>query len=180
MTKQQGTAQIPTETLMAKIAFLESGLAERNAVIGNYETVIANYETVIAKNGTVIEEQGTAISNLTADNNAAKFEIDQLRRMIYGSKRERFVSAIDPNQLRIEFEPKSVEIEEAVKKEREAIRVSYLRSKPKKKHPGRMELPSHLPVEETVLEPSEDTSSMVCRSGSSPASCWRQLEPGGV
>ena len=176
MTKQQGTALISIQSLMAKIAILERGLEEKNAeladykitiatnhtLIAGYENTVAEKEAVIAKNETVIADQDTAISSLTADNNAAKFEIDQLRRMIYGSRRERFVPAVDPRQLRIEFEPQTTEIEEAVKEEREAIRVSYLRNKPKKKHPGRMALPSHLPVKETILEPTEDTSGMVC------------------
>jgi transposase len=176
MTKQQGTALISIQSLMAKIAILEIGLKEKNAeladykitiatnqtLIASYENTVAEKEAVIAKNETVIADQDTAILSLTADNNAAKFEIDQLRRMIYGSRRERFVPAEDPRQLRIEFEPQTTEIEEAVKEEREAIRISYLRNKPKKKHPGRMALPKHLPVKETILEPTEDTSGMVC------------------
>ena len=82
--------------------------------------------------------------------------------MIFGSKRERFESVIDSHQLALEFEPKAAEIEEAVKAERELIRVAYERQKPKKEHPGRVALPSHLPVVETIIEPSEDTTDMVC------------------
>jgi len=140
---------------MAKIAILEGCLAKKN-------TELVKHETVIAEKETVIQEQGVAISNLKADYNAAKFELDQLRRMIYGSKRERFISTMDATQMSIEFEPKTVEIEEAVTEEREKIRVSYLRNKPKKKHPGRMKLPDNLPLEETIVEPTEDTTGMVC------------------
>jgi len=53
---------------------------------------------------------------------------------------------------------KPSKIAEAVKLEREQIRVSYLRQKPKKEHPGRMALPSHLPVVEILIEPLEDTT----------------------
>jgi transposase len=81
--------------------------------------------------------------------------------MIFGSKRERFESTLDSNQMALEFEPKALEIEESVKAEREQIRVSYLRQKPKKEHPGRLALPSHLPVVETIIEPSEDTTGMI-------------------
>jgi transposase len=99
---------------------------------------------------------------LTTDLDAARFQNEQLQRMIFGSKRERFESKIDSNQLALEFEPKAAEIEEAVKVERELIKVAYERKKPKKEHHGRLALPSHLPVVETIIEPSEDTTNMVC------------------
>jgi len=64
--------------------------------------------------------------------------------------------------LRLEFEPKAGEIAEEVKAERELIRVAYERRKHKKEHHGRMALPSHLPVVEIIIEPSEDITGMVC------------------
>ena len=109
-----------------------------------------------------LAERDSAILKLTTDLEAARFQNDQLRRMIFGSKRERFESVIDSHQLALEFELKVAEIEEAVKTEREQIRVAYLRQKVKKEHHGRMALPAHLPVVETVIEPSEDTTDMVC------------------
>lgn len=133
---------------MGRIAVLENDLAQR-------ETVIAQKETVIA-------QKDSALSKLGADLDAARFQNDQLRRMIFGSKRERFVSNVDINQLRIEFEPKAAEIEETVKAEREKIHVEYERKKQKKEHPGRMALPSHLPVVETIIEPEGDTTGMEC------------------
>ena len=123
---------------------------------------IAEKDSVIAEKDSLIEKKDSVISKLTTDLEAARFQNDQMRRMIFGSKRERFVSVIDINQLRIEFEPKSGEISEEVKAERELIRVAYERRKIKKEHPGRMALPSHLPVVEIVIEPSEDTTGMVC------------------
>jgi len=134
MNNQQGSNSFSNNSLKAEIALLKSGLAERDSVI----------------------------TKLTADLEAFRFQNDQLRRMIFGSKRERFESVIDSNQLALEFEPKAAEIEEAVKAEREFIRVAYERQKPKKEHPGRVALPSHLPVVEIVIEPSEDTTDMVC------------------
>jgi transposase len=134
MIKQQENETFAIKTLMAKNAILEQTLADKNSTI----------------------------EKLTADNEAIRFQIEQLKRMIFGSKRERFAQIIDSKQLTLEFEPKIAEIEEAVKAERELIRVSYERKKPKKEHHGRMALPSHLPVVETVIEPSEDTTGMVC------------------
>jgi transposase len=133
MNDQQKSNSFSTNSLKAENAVLERNLAERDSTI----------------------------LKLTTDLEAAKFQIEQLRRMIFGSKRERFESAIDSHQLVLEFEPQSLEIAEAVKLEREQIRVSYLRQKPKKEHPGRMALPSHLPVVEILIEPSEDTTDMI-------------------
>lgn len=134
MNDQQKNNSFLTDSLKAKIAILENKLADKDS----------------------------AINKLTTDLDAARFQNEQLRRMIFGSKRERFESKIDFNQLALEFEPKAAEITEAVKTERELIRVAYERKKPKKEHHGRLALPSHLPVVETIIEPSEDTTDMVC------------------
>ena len=140
MINQQRNNSFSTNSLKAEIALLQSNLADKDSLIADKDSVI---------------------SKLTIDLEAARFQNDQMKRMIFGAKRERFVSDIDINQLRIEFEPKSGEIAEAVKAERELIRVAYERRKPKKEHHGRMQLPSHLPVVEIVIEPSEDTTGMV-------------------
>jgi len=140
MNDQQKNSSFLTNSLKAENALLKSSLAEKDSVITSLNS---------------------SVSKLTADLEAAKFQNEQLRRMIFGSKRERFESVIGSHQLALEFEPKAVEIAEAVKLEREQIRVAYLRKKPKKEHPGRMALPSHLPVVETIIEPSEDTTDMV-------------------
>ena len=77
-----------------------------------------------------------------------QFQIDQMNRLLFGSKRERFVQNTDENQMTLPFE---VEQEEAPEKEKEVV--TYVREKKKRKnHPGRLPLPSHLPVEEIVLE----------------------------
>ncbi len=88
-----------------------------------------------------------------------QFQIGQLRRLAYGSKRERFIpNKEDGNQLVLPF---GAEPESEPEKEQEAA--TYMRKKSKRKnHPGRLELPKHLPVEETTLEPKEDTSGLKC------------------
>lgn len=141
MNNQQKNNSFSTNSLKTEIALLERNLADRDSVIIDRDSVI---------------------TKLTTDLEAARFQNDQLRRMIFGSKRERFESVLDSHQLTLEFEPKIVEIEEAVKAERELIRVAYERQKSKKEHSGRVALPSHLPVVETIIEPSEDTTDMVC------------------
>lgn len=134
MKNQQENISPSIEIFQEKILLLEQSLAEKNLVI----------------------------SEMSAHNNALKFQLDQLKRLIFGSKRERFVSTQDARQLNLEFEPKAAEIEQEVKAERELIRINYQRKKPQKKHEGRLDLPSHLPVVETVIEPEEDTTGMVC------------------
>ena len=141
MQKQQEKDTLLINSLIDKIAVLENNIAGKDSIIS---------------------ERDTSITKLTTDLQLARFQNDQLRRMIFGSKRERFVPEIGSQQLSLEFEPKAAEIAEAVKAERELIRIAYQRKKPKKEHHGRMALPSHLPVVETVIEPSEDTSNMVC------------------
>jgi len=122
------------------------------------EAVLEEKEAAIGEKEADIEEKGTLIDCMQAQINQMQFQIDQMKRLLYGAKRERFISNTDENQLKLPFE---VPQEEAPEKEQEVI--TYVREKNKRKeHPGRLALPSHLPVEEIILEPDEDTSSMKC------------------
>ncbi len=93
--------------------------------------------------------------NLRSENLFLKHELDKLKRMIFGSKSERFIPA-DPGQLTLDME---LELQQPPEAEKETI--SYTRTKPKEeKKPGhaRMPLPAHLPREEYIIEPQEDVS----------------------
>ena len=138
---------------------LLASLMEKNAIL---ERELALKSSVLLQKDSVIAQKETSIDTLTGKLNAANFQLEQMRRLIFGSKRERFIPAIDVNQMKLDFEPQTAEIEQAVKQELEDIKVNYQRSKPKKKHQGRLQLPDHLPVVETIVEPQEDTSDMVC------------------
>lgn len=89
-----------------------------------------------------------------------EFQITQLERLVFGAKRERFISDVHASQLVLGLHADETALAEAVVAELEKI--TYERSKPGKKHEGRMELPSHLPVKETVIEPLEDVTGMTC------------------
>ena len=90
--------------------------------------------------------------------NELQFRIDQLNRLLFGAKRERFIRNADEAQLTLPFD---IEEEKAPEKQQEVI--TYVRSKTKhENHPGRLALPAHLPVEEIVIEPKEDTTGLKC------------------
>ena len=122
MINQQKTDTFSTVSMRARIATLENDLADKNSII---------------------DKNNSVISKLTTDLEAARFQVNQMQRMIFGCRRERFISVNDINQLRLEFEPKATEISQAVKPERELIRMAYERRKVKKEDHDRMQLPSN-------------------------------------
>lgn len=103
------------------------------------------------------KKQEALIGDMQSRMERMQFQIDQMNRLLYGAKRERFVHDTDDKQLSLPFD---VPEEETPEKEQQTIK--YVRSKEKRQHPGRLPMPSHLPVEEIVLEPQEDTSGMKC------------------
>jgi transposase len=106
-----------------------------------------------------LKERDEEIAELKSDIARMQFQIDQMRRLLYGSKRERFISdKEDENQLTL-----PLDIEQETEPEKEQEVVTYVREKSKRKnHPGRLELPKHLPVEEIIIEPKEDTTGLRC------------------
>ena len=90
--------------------------------------------------------------------NCLKDELSQLKKLIYGVKSERHIPALSPDQLSI-FDKEETSQEE-FPQNNEVI--TYTRSKNKKEsHPGRNPLPEHLPVEEVIIEPEEDTQGLI-------------------
>ena len=162
MEAPQKAADFNPEALAQKVAFLEAAILEKDAIISEQTSLICEQTSIISEQTFLVCEKTDVISKLSAQLQAERFKYAQLQRMIFGAKRERFVSSCLPGQMVFEFEPKTVEIEQAVAEERESIRIAYERKKSKKAHPGRLALPDHLPVVETILEPEEDTTGMVC------------------
>jgi len=89
-----------------------------------------------------------------------KFELSQLRRLIYGSKRERFVSGTEDGQMSLPFDVETGSQEE--NSEATTEEVSSFQRRKRKNHPGRLALPDHLPVEEIIIEPEEDVTGLKC------------------
>ncbi len=88
-----------------------------------------------------------------------RHELDQLKRIVFGQKTERFVPTVPEEQLSMGLEMVSID---AVSPVLETI--SYTRKKelttPTKPHQGRMALPASLPREIVVIEPTEDISGL--------------------
>ena len=85
-----------------------------------------------------------------------RHELDQLKKMIFGSKRERFIAEINANQLSLFT---TEEVDAAIEQTEVKEHIEYDRKAPKK-HNGRNELPEHLPVHEVIIEPTEDITGM--------------------
>jgi transposase len=81
-------------------------------------------------------------------------ELAQLKRMIFGSKSERFVQN-DPGQLSLGLD---VEQKAAAEAEIEEVRYKRTKSKQKKETPVRLPLPSHLHRKVHMIEPREDVT----------------------
>jgi len=105
-----------------------------------------------------VQKSEEKTKHLEEQNKYLQFQLDQLKRMLFGAKRERFVSNADVNQMTLPFDvPIEPVIEEPVEK------IEYCRKKASREnHHGRLELPSHLPVEEVVIEPKESTEGLKC------------------
>ena len=87
---------------------------------------------------------------------ALQHELDNLKRLIYGSKNERFIPANGtPSQLSLAIEADAVAQSSIVN----AARIEYTRNTTEviKEHPGRTKLPEHLERREIIIEPQEKT-----------------------
>lgn len=103
-----------------------------------------------------LEEQK---ASLEEKNKFLEFQLAQMKRMLFGAKRERFVSNVVVNQLTLPFEVTETIPEPKVDKEQ----ITYTREKAKKSnHHGRLDFPSHIPVEEIIIEPEQSTQGLVC------------------
>lgn len=84
-----------------------------------------------------------------------KHQLSELKRMIFGSKHERFVPSLSADQLNL-FGNETI-VATIAKTEN----ISYTRNKPEeKKQPHRLPLPAHLPRERVMIEPKEDTTGL--------------------
>jgi transposase len=85
-----------------------------------------------------------------------KDQLTELKRLIFGSKHERFSPSQRPDQLSL-----GLDAQQQAAGERKTETIQYTRTKTEdKKQPQRLPLPSHLPRERVVIEPKEDVSGL--------------------
>lgn len=93
---------------------------------------------------------------LQIENAFLKQELAQLKKIIFGSKQERFVTSgtITPEQLSLNIQAEAI----AAVKITDAKKISYTKLTkeitPAKLHPGRNPLPEHLERREQIIEPA--------------------------
>jgi len=85
---------------------------------------------------------------------ALRHELDQLKKLIFGAKQERFAPVQLPEQMALPLEDEAVQLDTEPAQET----ITYQRRK--KTHPGRTALSDNIPTEENFLEPEEDTTDM--------------------
>jgi len=107
-----------------------------------------------------------------------KQELQQLKKLIFGSKQERFVPAeVNTSQLALGMQAEGIASCRVV----DTKKISYTRTnlsveqKPIQ-HPGRMKLPESLRREQIIIEPAEDISS--CRKMGEEITEVLEYEPG--
>lgn len=113
-------------------------------------------ESVLDEKQNQLTQKQSTLAQKQAKISSLEFQIAQLKRLLFGAKRERFIPQNNPQQMTLPFEVEA--LEEVIQIEK----IEYTREKPKKKHPGRIALPDHLPVEEIILQPKEDTTGLQC------------------
>jgi len=92
-----------------------------------------------------------------------KHQLAQIKKMIFGSKHERFVASDNTGSLQLSLNLEAETIEQC--KITDATKIEYIRTKTevienKKPHPGRMKLPEHLRRVTTILQPDTDVTNL--------------------
>jgi transposase len=89
-----------------------------------------------------------------------RHELDQLKRLVFGSRHERFIPSTPQEQLALGLAIEKIETPAPVSVQT----IQYTRKQKKesteKIQTGRMKLPADLPREQVLLEPQEDVSGM--------------------
>jgi transposase len=104
-----------------------------------------------------IEEYHAMQAMLQAQVDELKSRLEQLNRMVFGAKSERYIPDAPPEQLSLFGGLAAAGAGEAAK----PVAVAAHERKQDKKKPARLKLPAHLKREETIIEPDIDTSGMV-------------------
>jgi transposase len=122
---------------------------EKESILKEKESILKEKESILKQ----LQEMFEKFSSM-------KFELSQLKRLVYGSKRERFISSQENGQMSLPFE---VETKTVPDEQQATEEISFKRRKTdRRNHKGRVALPDHLPVEEIFIEPEEDVTGLKC------------------
>lgn len=136
------------------------------ALIKEHQDTVAKLEQkVVASESKTAELEGKAVeleskaTELKEANIYLKYQLEQLKRLIYGQKRERFEHK-DNGQLSLPFLMNPEQKEQLDDKTVEEVKKEVKRRNTH--HRGRRPLPEHLEVEEIHIHPEGDLSEMAC------------------
>ena len=128
-------------------------------MINSSEIVIAKNEIILTEKENALAEKEEQIKDYKSELELLKYQLADLKRQLFGIKRERFISNQSVNQLSLPFNTPETKEETQIIEEK----IEYTRKKKKRaEHPGRAAFPSHLPIEETIIEPQENTEGLKC------------------
>jgi transposase len=102
-------------------------------------------------------EKQLSYDELLAENIQLKQELADIKRLIFGQKRERFIPGNSDHQLSF-----GLGLEPSAGMEESTEQITYQRKKTTTKHTphSRQELPAHLPRKEIIIEPEESTAGL--------------------
>ena len=98
---------------------------------------------------------------LQAKYNALAFELEQLKRMVFGAKSERFYGDLSPSEQLDLFDDNLREEPQQDALSTQIIKEHERKVEKKKKKPVRLVLPKHLPRQEIIIEPEGLSEDMV-------------------
>lgn len=131
-------------------SLLTHSKSELIALLKTQQQVNQYQNKVLAETKVTLAQQSEKVAQL-------EHQLAYFQKKFFGQSRERFVN---PDQLALPFVSST---ETTTQKEEVFLeKIAYVRKKNKKKHPGRMKLPDHLPVKEIEIYPEGDLSEMVC------------------
>ena len=132
---------------------LVSNLSQERERLSRERDSLSQERDILSQERDTLTQEREALAQ---ERDYLKAQVEMLRRMQFGQKRERFES--DSGQLSLPFEVP----EQARQEQQEEIhqKIEYVRKRPN--HQGRAKLPQHLPVVEIEIHPEGDLSEMVC------------------
>lgn len=116
---------------------------------------------------TILLEKDEKIASLELSTLLLKTELDKIKRMLFGSKSERFVAEGNPQQGTLLFEEDIKQVEIPAVQET----ITYTREKKKNSEhvpTGKLPLPKHLERVPIIIEPQEDVTGLKKMGKKSP------------